>query len=490
MTVPQPVRRHTRLRLVSRFILLLAAICGFTWIIGFPRRWDDEELPPTTNNAKAANSPAPYHVENDQLVVSIRTTAADAFAKIPPLLLLTNPRYHGTLLLMGDLPMDIGAFHVHDVLDRLDGHVLASNPELERYRQQLNYARLGIDPRTAKSTDAQEERRTLARLDKYKMLRMLERAWQFKPDRSWYVFVDTETYLVRANLMAWLGQHDPSEATFFANPPDPNSDEPFATSGNTFILSGHAMHQLFVDRNTGIKVWDTRATDYKSSFDVLYTALSTELNLKINTTWPTISGFHPSTVPYGPGFWCEQVMSMHSVSVEVASDMWRFERDRTEHEHVRDPLLFADLWIRFLQPENFTTPRDDWDNLSDGLENAKWNILFEGVESDARKTYQKNEAGRAANGEASWEACKASCDGNESCVQWSYASVATPNYNENGATKCHVSRSMRLGRHVEPEETVVGGKGGKGGIKGWKSGWKKEKFEKWARQQRCKGQQN
>jgi hypothetical protein len=489
MTAPRPAIRNNRLRIVSRVILLIAAICGFTWISGFPRRWDDDELPPTTPNAKAATLPAPHHVENDQLVVSIRTTAADAFAKIPPLLLLTNPQHHNTLLLMGDLSMDIGAFHVHDVLDRLDSQVMASNRDLERYRQQLTYARLGIDLRTAKSTNAQEERETLAKLDKYKILRMLERAWQFKPDRSWYVFVDTETYLVRATLMAWLGQHDPSKAIFFANPPDQNSDDPFASSGNTFILSGHAMHQLFVDHTTGIKVWDTRATDYKSSFDVLSAALSTELKLKINTTWPAISGFHPSTIPYGSGFWCEQVISMHSVPTDIASDIWRFERDRTEHQHVRDPLVFADLWIRFLQPENFTTPRDDWDNLSDGLENAKWNILFEGVESNAR-THTQREEGRAANGEASWEACKASCDRNEGCVQWSYVSVATPNYNENGATKCHVSRSMRLGRHVEPEEVMVDDKSGKGAIKSWKSGWRKEKFEKWARHQRCKGQQN
>lgn len=480
-------RRTTRLGLVSRFIVLLAAIYGITWISGFPHRWDDDELPPTTPNAKAAGSPAPHHVENDQLVVSISTTAADAFAKIPPLLLLTNPQYYDTLLLMGDLQMDVGAFHVHDVLERLDGHLLASHMDLERYRQQLTYARLSIDLKTAKSTDAQEEMEILAKLDKYKTMRLLERTWQLKPDRNWYAFIDTETYLVRANLMAWLGQHDPSKAVFIGNPPDEDSNDPFATSGNTFILSGQAMHELFVDRTTDIKAWDMHAMDYKSSFDVLYSALSTELNLKINTTWPAISGFNPSTVPYGPGVWCEQVMSMHSVSTDVASDLWRLERDRTDYQHVRDPLLFADLWIRFLQPENLSVPRDDWDNLSGGLENAKWNILFDGVEADARKHNQRDEEGRAANGEASWEACKTSCDTNESCVQWSYSSVATSNFNENGATKCHVSRSMRFGRHVEPEEVV---EDEMDAIKSWKSGWKRENFEQWARQQRCKGQQN
>jgi hypothetical protein len=484
MTAPRPARPATRLRLVSRFTILVVAIYGLTWISGFPRRWDDDELPPTTPNPKAAKSPAPHHVENDQLVVSIRTTAADAFAKIPPLLLLTNPQYYDALLLMGDLQMDIGAFHVHDVLDRLDGHILASNAELERYRQQLTYARLSIDIATARSTDAQEEMDTIAKLDKYMVLRMLERAWEYRPGRDWYVFVDTDTYLVRANLMAWLGQYNPTEAVFFANPPDQDSDLPFAYSGKTFILSGQAMHDLFVDRTTDLKVWDTRAADYRSAFDVLYSALSTELNLEITTLWPAISGFQPSTVPYGPGLWCEQVIAMHSVPVDVASEIWRLEKDRTENQHVRDPLLFADLWIRFMQPEDLAKPRDDWDNLSDGLENARWNILFEGVVPDARKHNQRDDGERAANGEESWKACKASCDANESCVQWSYSSVATPNYNENGETKCHVSRSMRFGRHVQP---VVNGTGV---TRSWKSGWRKDNFEQWSRRQRCKGQQN
>ncbi|KAF2709027.1 glycosyltransferase family 31 protein [Pleomassaria siparia CBS 279.74] len=480
--------RTTRLRLVSRLLVFMAALYSFCWISGFPRQYDDDELPPDAQKAKSSTSSIPYPVENDKLVVTIRTTASDAYAKLPPLLLLIGQEYHDQLLLVGDLHMDIGPFHVHDVLDRLDGQFIADNPDLGRYKQQIANARAGADMASVNAHLTQEEREAMAKLDKYKMMRMLERTWELRPDRKWYVFVDTETYLFRANVMACLGQFDSSDATFFANPSDPDAVDPYATSGNTFILSGEAMQALFVDRTTEIAVWDSRATGYRSDFDVLNSALGTEIDLSINGTWPGMSGFQPFTVPYGPGFWCEQVLFMHSVSTAMASDIWRLERDRQDNQHTQDPLLFADLWTRFLQPENLETPRDDWDNLSSGPDNSRWNILFEGVEPDPRRHHQRNEEGRATKGEESWEACQESCNRNERCVQWSYSSIATPNFNENGQTKCHVSRSMRFGASKPKADVPL--ENGTKAKQTWKSGWRKDNFENWARQQRCKGQQN
>jgi len=387
---------------------------------------------------------------------------------------------------MSDLELDIGAFHVYDVLEKLDTQLKTGNPDLARYRQQLSFSVAGNDVKKARAQNIEEEKTIRDKLEKYKVLRILERTWELRPDRDWYVFVDTDTYIVRSNLMQWLGQFDPYEPAFFANPPDPDATNPYAVGGSTFILSRQAMHDLFSKlRENEMADWDTRVTNYRSSFDVLYSALHTHLKLGINNTWPSINGFQPRTLSYGPDLWCEPVIAMHSVPIEIASEIWRLERDREGHNN--DPLLFADLWIHFVQSKNLTTARDDWDNLSSDVENARWNILFEGVELDARRGHRGDEEGRAANGEASWEACQASCNNHEHCVQWSYSSIATPNYNENGATRCHVSRGMRFGGHVEPKETTVDGKKQK---LTWKSGWRKDNFEKWARQQRCKGQQS
>jgi hypothetical protein len=481
-----------RLRLAPRLLALAGVFYAFAWISGFPRTYDDDELPPDVVAKKAAATAVPFPVEVDKLVVTIKTTAIDAYAKLPTNILFTPTMYHDNLVLGSDLRMDIGAFHVEDLLDRYDKEFLGEHEELGRYGRQLNFALRSIDLSLLKDEDEEEERMKIAKLDKYKYLRMLERAWELRPDRHWYVFVDPETYLVRPSLMEWLGQYDPTEPIFFANPPELDASESSGTGSATFILSAQAMRALLVDREDVLTNWDSRISDFQTGFEVLASALSSEISLGFNRSWPGISGFNPYTVPYGPGLWCEHVMAMHHVPPELQSDLWRLLRDREERDHAKEPLTFADLWTAFLQTENLYLDRENWDNLSGGRENARWNILFESARSRSHvaehmRHHLRDEDGRAESGEDSWEACRESCSSNDFCMQWSYSSTPISNHNENGETRCHLSRHMRLGRHVEPKEI----EGGHGRVKlEWKSGWRKDKFVSWSEQQRCKGQQN
>ncbi|KAF1992847.1 glycosyltransferase family 31 protein [Amniculicola lignicola CBS 123094] len=468
--------RTHRLRIIARVVAGAVAMYAIAWVSGFPRTYDDDELPSDAQRKKAEPTHTPHHVEVDQIVVAINTHASDAYEKVPRMLLLTNTIYHDTLVLLGDLEMDIGAFHVHDVLDRFEMDFLSTQPDLERYRAQLEAARFSLDLRSLKELDPRKEVETMNKLDKYKYLRMLERAWELRPDRAWYVFVDMDTFLVRSNLMAWLGEYDAEDPIFFVNPPNAESPDPFGIGGTTFVLSHTAMRNFIAEREI-ISKWESSIADSASGIDILSSAITTELGIVSNMSWPAISGFNPYTIPYGPGLWCEEVVALHSVPPELATDIWRLQRDREEYQHIHDPLTFADLWIRFLQHENLSQPRDEWDNLSSGSDNAKWNILFERVEGD--------EEGKASRGEGSWEECRDSCNTNQHCVQFSYSSIAMPNFNENEETRCHLSSSMRLGRYVGSHR--IGGGGGEGT---WKSGWRKDKFEHWARNQRCKTQQN
>jgi hypothetical protein len=483
--------RSGRYRVPLRIAAILLAVYGFVWVTSFPRSYDDDELPPDAQRKKASQSLDPNQVDTDQIVVTIKTTATEAYAKLPLVLLLTNPVFHDTMNIVSDLQMDVGAFHVHDVLDRLDINFLASNAELARYKRQVHLAMNSIPLSTLKEDDAAKEQGAMLQMDKYKYLRMVERAWELKPDRNWYVFVEAGTYLIRPNLMLWLGHLDPEQPLFFANPPELDASEPSTVGSTTFVLSKQAMAKLLVERENVIAGWDARIPEFKTGFDALTVALSTEANIGFNRSWPGVSGFHPGNVPYGESFWCHQVLAMHNVPEDLASDTWRLQRDREEYNHIRDPLTFADLWNRFIQPENLALPRDDWDNLSSGSDNSKWNILFEDSQPKPQAADHmvrlRDDGVKAANGDESWEACRDSCNGSPYCYQFSYSSVPTPNYNENGKTKCHLSRSMRLGTHVEPQEVEIDGEKVR---VAWKSGWRRENFEKWAQQQRCKGQQD
>lgn len=459
---------NRRLARPLRLLTLLVALYGLYWVSGFPRTYDDDELPPSQRLSTHGA------VEPDQLIVSVKTTTANAWAELSPLLLLTDPTYYDSLLLMGDLRLNLGPFIVEDVLDRYTESFVQENPELERYRKTLEFADSSVDFAELRVDDPREEKDVLDKLDKYKMLRWFERTWLLRPERRWYILTEPDVYLNRPNLLAWLATHDPSEYHFFANAPAPGA-------GRTIILSEAVMRAIMVDRSDLIPYYDNNLRDHKNAFEVLTTVLSSTIDISPTMTWPSLSDYNPATVPYGLGLWCEHVFALSTMSTDLRNEMWRLERDRQDQQN-GDPLCFADLWFRFMQPENLDDPRDDWDNLSSGSGYGQWNILF-----DRSKSGSRHVAGRAKSGEASWEACRDSCSDNEYCVQWSYSTLPMPNDNENGDTKCHLSRSMKFGVHVAPHEMQLSGE--KVTLT-WKSGWEKERFQSWAKQQRCKKQQN
>jgi hypothetical protein len=43
----------------------------------------------------------------------------------------------------------------------------------------------------------------------------MQRAWEYRPDRSWYTFVDDDTFVDRVNTLDWLGHYNPMTNWFF-----------------------------------------------------------------------------------------------------------------------------------------------------------------------------------------------------------------------------------------------------------------------------------
>jgi hypothetical protein len=459
----------------ARLVFSVILIYAFFWIKGWPRTYDDEELS-AVKRPQQQTSLGPHLVTHDQLVVSVTTTANDVYAKVAPLILNTPEEDHGTLLLFSDLQTQIGKWPVFDVIFRYSGDFRKITKELKRYKAQIDYARRSLPLNGLKKADAEEEKQEMAVLDKYKILQTMGAAWEYRPDRSWYVFAGDEAYINRPGLLDWLSQHDAGAKHFFANAPTPDAvmaPDPFASGGSAFILSRQVMRELFEVHKDFIKNWEKQITDHTSAFDLVASVLQAELKVGIEGAWPGISGFDPSTTPFSPALWCEPVLFLQHVNPGMGTDLLRMEREWASSQ---TQLRFADLWNRFMAPENLNRTRDDWDNLSSESSNARWNILFEGDQPDIE---------RAVTGEDSAEACRVSCDNFTWCMQWSYSSILQKNWNENPQTKCHLSSSVRFGKHTEPQEWNINGE--KSTLT-WISGWRKDKFMAWADQQRCKEQ--
>ncbi|OAL54582.1 hypothetical protein IQ07DRAFT_583847 [Pyrenochaeta sp. DS3sAY3a] len=457
-----------------RFLVLLLVIYAFCWVKGWPQYYDEEELP--ASQRPLSSGMGPHTVEHDQLIVSITTTATTAYSKLAPTLVYLDKSDHEQLLLFSDLQMEIGKWPVFDVLWRFSQNFIVETKDLGRYRAQVDYSRKSIPMRKLVKQYPQDEEKILARLYKYKILQSMAAAWEYRPDRKWYAFVDDETYVYRPNLLDWLSQYDSQANHFFGNAPTAGLPDPFAAGGTSFILSHNAMKELFKERKDVIKKWQNLIFDHASAQELVSSVVQSELGLGMDGVWPGISGFDPSTVPFSPALWCVPILMMHHVSADMASDLWHLEKYRQDNHLTHTPLRFADLWERFMTPENLNFTRSDWDNLSAESSNARWNILFEGNQPDP---------GRAPSGEDSPDACAASCDQSTYCMQWSYSSIVQKNWNDNPQTKCHLSSSIRFGAHADPQEWIVHGEQA---TRTYKSGWRKDRFARWANQQRCKAQ--
>lgn len=502
MLLPSPLY----LRYLPRAMFYIAVLYGITWVTRYPESLDEDEFGELLRNPSIYPPP-------EKLVFSIRTPGTDVYYHLPTVLLLTDPMFHENTLLFSDIEMDIGRFHVIDLLDKTDESYAAQNPDFERYRAQLMYTDFGVKLEDIKSGDEATEFKIKTQLDKYKYLRMLERTWAIRPERMWYIFMEADAYIVRANLIRFLSQYDSETLHFFGNNPHPDAPNPFGHGGSTFILSAAAMRRLFgknkskdADRDAEndalLNSWIDRMQASNLGHDILTNFLQSELSLTINTTFPHLSGFSPTTVPYGPGQWCESVIGLSGLRPEDQSDMWRFERDRIEKENITSSLTFAELYNAFVRPQPLALPEEDWDNLSSDESNAAWNIALtetalakENVKSHIHEHVHHPHGPRqdpistpqtslpSSDFDTSFEACREACNQNEACMQYSYSSVPAPNWNDNGETKCHLSSRLRFGVHRFAQE--FDGRDGVRVRRSWRSGWRKDRLEHWAEGQRC-----
>ncbi|EDU45657.1 glycosyltransferase family 31 protein [Pyrenophora tritici-repentis] len=457
----------------ARLLLTALLIYAFFWLKGWPREYDDEELPPSKRRSQETPL-GPHTIQHEQLVVSVTTTANNAYIKIPPLILNTADEDHGMLLLFSDLQTEVGKWPIFDVIWRYGQQFIKKTEGLERYRAQIEYAQRSIPLIQLKNDNPEEENKAMVMLDKYKILQTMAAAWEYRPGRSWYVFAWDDTYINRPNLVDWLSQHDPKEPHFFGNPPTPPTymvPDPFAAGGNSFIVSGKIMKELFEVRRHLARDWGKQIANYTYAFDFVSGMIKEELNHDFVSVWPGISGFDPTTIPFMPSLWCEPVLIMHHVAPDILNHLYKMEQ---EQPHDLISIRFADVFNRFMAPENLNYTRDDWDNLSSESSNSRWNILFDGDQPGSD---------RAQSGEASPNACRESCEKFRYCVQWSYSSIQTTNWNENRETKCHLSSSIRFGRHTDRQKWKVNDEVK---VLQWKSGWNKDKFMAWANHQRCK----
>ncbi|KAM7217461.1 beta-1,3-N-acetylglucosaminyltransferase radical fringe [Rhypophila decipiens] len=327
------------------------------------------------------------------------------------------------------------------------------------------------------------------KVDKYKFLAEVERAWDMRPNKEWYVFYETDTYVVWDNLFRFLlGGLDPDKEWYMGSPspgrvdndyagPEQNGQRTkiktwFANGGPGFVLSRGAMGKLLrreseegrlVTPPLTLKWLDTIRSDCCGD-SVLGWALW-KVGIKLNGMFPMFNVYPLHGVPFSERKWCQPVLTMHKTLPADMEGLWRWEQGVRK---LGRPLLYADLY-EFRHPGSSKGEvRKNWDNTN----------------------YDKQAKGGHDVGAKTLDECEKACQDDEKCLQYMWRGE--------DRHSCVLQVFINLGLEKQPErkEKNITVENPHKGEPAWRievevtsftSGWMTDRIEEWKSEHECTG---
>ena len=359
----------TRSRRTQRLAALAVVACLFTFGLYFAREpsfcklksWGPSnaqvgsQLSPVQPSSHAESSSPDLHANSffqpsgsnpvnpacpslgSDVVIIVKTGATEALNKISIQLLTFLSSFlscaKDNVLIFSDLEQKIGRFPVYDALEEVIEEARTVNSDFDLYGIQKKVKEFGEDISSlSKGPEAWA-------LDKYKNIHTAQKAWELRPNRSWYFFIDADTYIVQSSFFAWLKRIDPTKDLYLGN--TVHTLNPFAHGGSGYMISRIGMLKI-VNRTDIAANFDIRASTTCCGDAELAGALSRE-NVSLIDAYPLINGHKPRNMPFGPKLWCQPVITMHHMSPEEMNDLWQFEQLRRNPE----VSLFLCIIIRY-----------------------------------------------------------------------------------------------------------------------------------------------
>ena len=394
----------------------------------------------------------------EDVLVVMRTGATEIEDKLP-VHFNTTFQCYSDLLVFSDFGEQFLGLKVHDVLNLVDAKVKDTHEDFELYRRLQNEGRANIleefgDPVTVDRDKKGHADHPGWRLDKWKFLPMMVETLRLHPDKLFYVFVETDSYLVWSNLLQWFEQLDPTKPLYAGSEVMMGRDM-FAHGGSVFVMTKSAVElaaKTYVEQKDA---WD-HIVDVGWAGDAVLGKLLASAGAPLTPTWPMIQGGIPEKMNFADGkenkdLFCAPALSYHHLTPGEVARMWDFEQKWIQSRHGRPRkhsgwwprrdrsgiLLHGQVFTDFIWP-NITSERSGWNNM--GLQDAD---IVEGSEG------------------MMFNECRHICVKDTECMQFAH--------DKDG---CRILHNGQLG---EAQDNM-------------KSGWILPRIEDWIRQQNeCQG---
>ena len=372
--------------------------------------------------------------DTQDILLVMKTGATEAYEKLP-IHFLTTLKCLNDSIIFSDMDMQMGNHHIIDVLKDIDETEMHGNEQFAFYQQLQQYKRLGLDP-----LDLKDHMRSW-NLDKYKFVPMLKKAWEYRQNAKWYVFVEADTAINWSNMRSFLNILNPEEPLYIGSPTYLSGIE-MAHGGTGYIISGAAMKKAVGSKPDIQELYGAEVKNFCCG-DRMPAKILLDEGINLTKTWPMFNGETLLSLAYGDKQWCQPVITMHHMAPFQISQFWSFEQNWKASRQER-PILWMDVYDRFVHPNLKEEEQEDWTNFATDL-------VFK---SNEEKFEQFDELSPERASIQSPDLCKRLCEYYPECLSWQYHDET-----------CSLGRTFKLGQSMSDDAGEE-----------WTSGWHLERI--------------
>lgn len=313
---------------------------------------------------------------SDETVVVLKTGSTELGDKLP-VHLRTTLRCYPNYLIFSDFAERFQEENILDALDEVDPMIKETHADFALYRQLQESGRASLDPAQLSGPTSLPQDSTSGKptnpgwkLDKWKFLPMIRKTLQEYPDKQWYIFVETDTYVFWSTLLAYLAALDPSRP-FYMGSQMQIGEVLFAHGGSGFVVSRPALELAVAQYADSQTEWEAFTAEHWAGDCVLGKVLK-QSGTSVTWAWPIWQGANLGQldydlVDYGRSVWCSPTVSYHHLSPSAIEDLWTFEQDwisrqQSDSNHSLT-LRHRDVYAEYVLPQT-SAPKSDWDNYS------------------------------------------------------------------------------------------------------------------------------
>jgi hypothetical protein len=230
------------------------------------------------------------------------------------------------LIIVSDHDEKLGDLDVIDVLAELPASYAVNNTDFQAYADHKKAHQEGDNV-------SYSERGW--RLERFKFLPMVDKAYEINPKAKWFVFIESDMFIFWDTLFRMLSQLDPNELHYMGAPVARKGEgRDYSYAGAGFILSAGLMKPMLEGNTSGAKMeklshrYEDSAKDDCCGDAVLAHAILTSTGARLESMHPTISGDELKKVRVDKERWCVPLLSIPHMTAEQLESLWKWERTR------------------------------------------------------------------------------------------------------------------------------------------------------------------